>query len=72
MGTIKEVCRGSGQNNNLATIKTDTLQFFSLGQGCKNFFLRARAQIADEFWRNSSARLPEFPSTIFPIIPVTS
>jgi hypothetical protein len=71
VGTIEDVCRGPGQTNNLVTINTDTFQFFSLGQGCE-FFLRARSQIGDKFRRNSSACEPEFPKTIFPIIPVTS
>ena len=61
---FEDVCRGPGQANNLATIKSDTVQFISLGEGA--------CVIADIFRRNSSECLLEFTSTIFPIIPVTS
>jgi hypothetical protein len=49
-----------------------SLNFFGLTQGWQTF-LRAHAPIVGNFWRNSFAfRKPEFTSTIFPVIPVTS
>jgi hypothetical protein len=43
------------------------------GREKRRTILRARAQISDNFWRNSfTYGKPEFTSTIFPIIPVMS
>jgi hypothetical protein len=60
-----------GQGNNLASFQTDILQTFSAEAGTANF-LRAHAQIADNFWRNSFTCVNLSLLALFSILPMTS